>query len=325
MIATVDEVSVSVIQQMEQLAPFGVNNPTPKVMIENVSLTQMRRIGSEANHLKVQFTQNGASLDGIGFHLGYLFEEMTNQAKISAVGTLSINEWNGHVKPQLMLEDLAVCHWQLFDWRSVQISKLKERLLMIPEEERVVIAFHSETSDTLGISELNVTPVQQLTSIENRYLILLDAPSQLVQLQSLLKEKGIPSRIYMIFHQQEDHFFSTQPSREQFKWFYAFLLKQSTFPLQRSDELAKHKGWSKGTIEFMTNVFCELGFAQLKEGTLTVVPNPEKKSLEDSATFQRRIEQTKVEHELIYSSYEQVKQWFEEVLEQNDMKIKETV
>ena len=120
LVASVDDVSVAVIHQLEQLAPFGVQNPTPKVLLQDVHLDQMRKIGSDANHLKVGFAQNGATLDGIGFHLGYLHDEITSQAKVSAVGTLSINEWNGHVKPQLMIEDVAVSEWQLFDWRSIQ-------------------------------------------------------------------------------------------------------------------------------------------------------------------------------------------------------------
>ncbi|PAM91463.1 single-stranded-DNA-specific exonuclease RecJ, partial [Flavobacterium sp. IR1] len=112
---TVDSISLTVIKQLEALAPFGVNNPTPKVMLEGVHIDQMRRIGSESNHLKMSFVQNGASLDGIGFHLGHLHDEISQTAKLSAIGTLSINEWNGHVKPQMMLEDLALKEWQLFD------------------------------------------------------------------------------------------------------------------------------------------------------------------------------------------------------------------
>ncbi|MCK0471097.1 single-stranded-DNA-specific exonuclease RecJ [Halalkalibacter sp. APA_J-10(15)] len=324
LIATVEEVSVSVIQQMERLAPFGVNNPTPKVMLENVSLSQMRKIGSESNHLKVLFSQAAANLDGIGFHLGYLFEQMTHQAKISAVGTLSINEWNGHIKPQLMLEDLAVHTWQLFDWRSAQQAKLKERLEGIAEEERLLVVFQNETIDDLALHDLDVTLAQNVRTTDDRYLVLLDAPKHLQQLKELLK-KGKPNRIYVVFHQKEDHFFSTQPNREQFKWFYAFLIKRTIFPLNQSHDLAKHKGWSKDTVEFMIKVFCELGFATIEGESLSVVSNPEKKHLEDSASFRHRLEQTKIENELIYSSYDQLKLWFEQELEYDQMKIKETV
>ncbi|GAE30439.1 single-stranded-DNA-specific exonuclease RecJ [Halalkalibacter hemicellulosilyticus] len=325
LIATVEEVSVSVIQQMERLAPFGVNNPTPKVMLENVSLSQMRKIGSDSNHLKVLFSQAGAKLDGIGFHLGYLFEQMTHQAKVAAVGTLSINEWNGHVKPQLMLEDLAVHTWQLFDWRSAQQAKLKERLREIDEEERLLVVFQNETVDDLALHDLDVTLAHNVRTTDERYLVLLDAPKHLQQLKELLNRKGKPSRIYVVFHQKEDHFFSTQPNREQFKWFYAFLIKRATFPLNRSHDLAKHKGWSKGTVEFMIKVFCELGFATIEGESLTVVSNPEKKHLEDSASFRHRLERTKIENELIYSSYDQLKLWFEQELEYDQMKLKETV
>lgn len=331
LVASVDEVSVAVIHQLEQLAPFGIQNPTPKVLLQDVHLQQMRKIGTDANHLKVSFAQNGATLDGIGFHLGYLHDEMTSQAKVSAVGTLSINEWNGHVKPQMMIEDVAVMEWQLFDWRSIQRTRLLERLEGIPEEERLVVAFKKETQATLGLSELPVHFIEEasLTKLNKRYLILLDVPNEREQLKQLFLNKGEPSRIYTIFHQETDSFFTTNPNREQFKWFYAFLLKRKTFDMARhSKELASYKGWSRHTIDFMAQVFCELGFVTIENGIVTVAVKPEKKSLDESATFRRKQEQAHIENEFVYSSYDELKQWFTQVLTKKELDniiIKETV
>src|SRR5690606_8889413 len=57
LVANVEEISVHVIQQLDQLAPFGTANPTPKVLLQNVQLEQMRRIGTDENHLKINFLQ----------------------------------------------------------------------------------------------------------------------------------------------------------------------------------------------------------------------------------------------------------------------------
>ncbi|MDV2685921.1 single-stranded-DNA-specific exonuclease RecJ [Alkalihalophilus lindianensis] len=330
---SVDHISLSVIKQLEALAPFGVSNPTPKVMIENVHIDQMRRIGSEANHLKVSFAQNGASLDGIGFHLGHLHDEISQTAKLSAIGTLSINEWNGHVKPQMMLEDLAVNEWQLFDWRSIQQKRLDDRLLEIPVEKRIIISFQEESANQLGLHCEDIGKAEEVFRatglFEDKYVILLDAPNTRDELRRLFTGQGTPSRVYTIFHQQEDSFFTTNPNRDQFKWFYAFLLKRKTFDLKKHGlDLAKHKGWSKHTIDFMSQVFLELGFVTIDNGILALSDSPEKKGLDESKSYLRKQEQAKIENQFVYSSYEELKQWFNRVIlptEIDERQTKETV
>ncbi|MDT8861537.1 single-stranded-DNA-specific exonuclease RecJ [Alkalihalobacillus sp. MEB130] len=331
LVATVDEISVSVIKQLEQLAPFGVSNPTPKVLLQNVQLDQMRKIGSDSNHLKVGFTENGATLDGIGFHLGYLSDEITSHAKVSAVGTLSINEWNGHVKPQLMIDDMGVSEWQLFDWRSIQKARLAERLQTIPPENRVLIAFKKETKTILGLENETVYTVgehKEWGNLSNSYVVLLDIPEEREQLKWLLSNHGQPSRIYAVFYHEDDSFFTTNPNREQFKWYYAFLLKRKSFNIRKhSEELAKYKGWSKETVTFMSQVFCELGFVTINDGILNVANDPQKKGLEESATYRRKQEHAKIENDFVYSSYMDLKQWFAQVMADSieETMIKETV
>ncbi|TWI56273.1 single-stranded-DNA-specific exonuclease RecJ [Halalkalibacter nanhaiisediminis] len=333
LVASIGEISVAVIRQLEQLAPFGVRNPTPKVLLQDVHLEQMRKIGSDANHLKVAFAQNSATLDGIGFHLGYLHDEMTSQAQVSAVGTLSINEWNGHVKPQMMIEDVAVSEWQLFDWRSIQKTRLLERLESIPMEERLLVAFRKETQATLGLEGLQIHVQDEQAGeplqIAKRYLVLLDVPYEREQLKQLFENQGEPSRIYTIFHQENDSFFTTNPNREQFKWFYAFLLKRKSFDMTKhSQELASYKGWSRHTVDFMSQVFCELGFVTIENGIVTVAEKPEKKGLDESKTYRQKQEQAHIENDFVYTSYDELKQWFTQVISKKEVDnklIKETV
>ncbi|GAE26699.1 single-stranded-DNA-specific exonuclease RecJ [Halalkalibacter wakoensis JCM 9140] len=331
LVATVDEISVSVIKQLEQLAPFGVQNPTPKVLLQDVHIDQMRKIGSDSNHLKVAFAQNGATLDGIGFHLGYISDDITSHAKVSAVGTLSINEWNGHVKAQLMIDDLGVSEWQLFDWRSIQKAKIAERLMMIPQESRLLVTFQKETKKKLGLDEHEAILFDEegeTVDLTNRFVVLLDIPKERDQLKRLFSKYGQPSRIYTIFYHEEDSFFTTNPNREQFKWYYAFLLKRKSFNIMKhSEQLAKHKGWSKETITFMTKVFYELGFVTIDDGIVNVATAPEKKGLEESATYRQKQELALIENDFVYSSYVDLKQWFDRALIQTteETTIKETV
>ena len=40
------------IEEMNKLAPYGMDNPKPKVLIKEANIESIRKIGSEQNHLK---------------------------------------------------------------------------------------------------------------------------------------------------------------------------------------------------------------------------------------------------------------------------------
>ncbi|MDQ0205410.1 single-stranded-DNA-specific exonuclease RecJ [Alkalicoccobacillus murimartini] len=314
-LARVDEVTLSVVKQLEKLAPFGVGNPKPKIMFEKVHLGQIRRIGSDSSHLKLSLTEQGATLDGIGFRMGHLHEEITRSAAIQALGTLSVNEWNGTVKPQLMIEDLAVSDWQLFDWRSLKPPRVGERVSELNQSDTVCIAFRGEPTEQLvpglDVYHAGTTEYSSL-SLHDKYLVLLDVPRDKEQLEELFKNAGKPSRIYAIFYQKEDSFFSSNPTREDFKWFYALIRqhKQLQFKKQQK-QIESHKGWSSGTVQFMAEVFEELGFIESKDGVAFPADQPSKKDLTQSLIYRSKLQQADLENDFVYSSYDQLRNWIE--------------
>lgn len=317
---SIKDITVSIIEEMSLLAPFGISNPTPKVLIQDAKLTQMRRIGSEENHLKMLVEEDGQTLDCIGFQFGHLYHEISMVAKVSAVGTLSINEWNGHSKPQLIIEDIAVLDWQLFDFRgNGNFTKYRH----LPKEKAVCIYFDKNTITALNLSDdgyelIFISDEKSVVELDftGKYLFFLDLPSEKKQIEQLLVSGTKPERIYTIFYHNEDHFFTTIPSREHFRWFYAFLVKRPNFDLKKyTHQLAKHKGWSKDTIDFMVQVFFELEFVTIDNGLISLSANIEKRELNQSKTYNRKQEQANLENELYYSSYNELKNWFDLLFE----------
>jgi len=104
----VDEVNVDTIGQLDLLAPYGMGNPKPKVMIKSTLATSVRKIGANKTHLKLTLEKTGHLLDGVGFNIGHLADEISVDAKLSVIGELSINEWNNMRKPQIMVKDIAI-------------------------------------------------------------------------------------------------------------------------------------------------------------------------------------------------------------------------
>ncbi|RZT22214.1 single-stranded-DNA-specific exonuclease RecJ [Fictibacillus sp. BK138] len=317
--ASLDEISLDTVEMLSSLAPFGIGNPSPRVLIEQVPIREMKKIGSQSNHLKLQVGNGEMSvLDCIGFQKGHLLDEMTPYSMLSLVGQIQLNEWNGYRKPQMLLEDLSVSHFQLFDYRGLKDAG--KRLKDLPKTKTHYITFNDNTLTDLGLDSLAPQTINGVELVGlpndffiNKYIVFLDVPVSLAKFAEILETKGGPARIYAVFHQNTDHFFTTLPTREHFKWYYGFLAKRKKFDVKKDGtELARWKGWSKETIDFMSQVFFELDFVTIDDGVITINSEPGKKELDSSETYQKKFEQADIENQLVYSSYHSLKSWFAE-------------
>lgn len=120
------EVSIETIDQLSLLEPFGMNHPSPRVLIKSATLSERKVIGKEGKHLKLQLKDRGKTLDVIGFGMGEYEQALKQHDRLQVVGELSINEWNSIRKPQLQLFDLHV---------------EKDRLRVFPSREQFGIIY----------------------------------------------------------------------------------------------------------------------------------------------------------------------------------------
>ncbi len=315
-----EDIQLSSLDEIRMLAPFGVDNPKPKVLINQVDIVNLRKIGSEQTHLKLTVMDQDAQLDGVGFGLGSLADEISPAAKISLIGELSINEWNNIRKPQIFVQDIAIRSWQMFDFRGQK--HLKNIPATVPEENRKIIVFNpllaEKITQHLGVepSIIHDMETAKLLDVCAANIALVDFPPSKELLIQLLKDKH-PARIYAYFYKPASDFFSILPTREHFKWFYALLLKKGPIDIKRyGDEIAKLRGWTRETINFMSKVFYELDFVTINNGLISLNKQAQKRDLTDSITFQQKQAQSNLEKELLFSSYQELKKWFSAIIEE---------
>ncbi|TCJ04294.1 single-stranded-DNA-specific exonuclease RecJ [Cytobacillus praedii] len=312
------DIHLSSLEELQMLSPYGMDNPKPKIMIKNANISAIRKIGSDQNHLKMTIENDGHTLDGVGFGLGSLFDHISPSSQISVIGELSINEWNNIRKPQMFLQDIAIDAWQLFDIRGVK--RIESLVELIPKDRSKWIVFKQEnmskfqkyTNDKL----ITVRSVEEASAlnIEKENVVLIDLPDSKELLAAVFAGKN-PARVYAHFYNENDAYFSTIPTRDHFKWFYALLVKKGPFDLKKyGDDIAKFKGWSRQTIDFMSKVFFELDFVKIENGFISVNKATQKRDLTDSLTYQKVLAQYTLERDMVYSSYQQLKGWFDEVI-----------
>ncbi|WKW07676.1 single-stranded-DNA-specific exonuclease RecJ [Bacillus velezensis] len=321
LVCGVEDITVESITELNMLSPFGMLNPKPHVMVKNAVLDDVRLIGANKNHVKMTVKSDSAVLDCVGFNKGELEAGVVPGSTISIVGEMSINEWNNRKKPQLMIKDAAVPEWQLFDIRGKRTWE--DTVTALPKEKRVLISFNEKTAQKLREKELT-GELAEITSeseaealqLDGKYAVFLDVPPSADRLQHLLDGKK-PERVYFVFINHEEHFLSSFPSRNDFKWFYAFLLKRGAFDFgKHGSELARHRGWSIDTINFMTKVFFDLGFVKIEDGVLSVVSGAKKRDLADSQTYQVKQQLMELDQKLNYSAAHELKEWLNKLMNQ---------
>ena len=91
-----EDLSLSFVEQIELLAPFGNSNERPLVSVTG-SPEGIRRIGKEGQYLKFDLSMPGAKLACTDFRKADETEKLLEgaEAPVSLVGALQINEWNG--------------------------------------------------------------------------------------------------------------------------------------------------------------------------------------------------------------------------------------
>ncbi|MBU5466500.1 single-stranded-DNA-specific exonuclease RecJ [Virgibacillus sp. MSJ-26] len=304
----IPEVNEALVEEIDQLAPFGMANPKPLFCIKSKA-KDIRQLGHLKNHLKIQFKYENYLLEGIGFGLGELYAHISETASISVVGELNINEWNGNRKPQVVIKDLQIDDWQIFDHRGKRNTDLAP---YFERNNRNVII----SNQPIDIPETNtdLEQINYLTNIQDinqtDALYLFDLPPDMSNLKQIIEHLK-PTQIHLCFYIEKSTYLATFPSRDDFKWLYAQLMKRKSIDLNNELQLIMDtKGWTKENIIFMSKVFLELKFVNIDKGVLTLNPTPQKNDLKASTLYQNRLNQADMEKQLYYSTIDELHRLF---------------
>ena len=113
--ATLSQLDLATVNQIERLAPFGMGNPRPVFCATRVDLAETPKpLGNSGRHLSAQLSQHGKRLRAVAF--GHAEEWLPELEQINAPVDLAfrpvINEYRGFRKVEL----------HLVDWRRHQVD-----------------------------------------------------------------------------------------------------------------------------------------------------------------------------------------------------------
>lgn len=103
---TLDELTLELMHEIEQMAPFGQGNPEPRLGARGLTVLSSKTVRN--NHLKLLLRQQGGSSFGaISFSRGGRpAKTVLEGSKVAIVFTPRINVWNGKTAVELEIRDI---------------------------------------------------------------------------------------------------------------------------------------------------------------------------------------------------------------------------
>ena len=102
--------TLQALEELQQLEPFGEDNPPPRLAMRNLRLQKPPSlIGKEKNHIKLSVTDGGQTLDAVGWQMSDYFIALKGKnVRLDLAFVPEINEWNDSRSIQLKIEDLRI-------------------------------------------------------------------------------------------------------------------------------------------------------------------------------------------------------------------------
>ncbi|MBY0311958.1 MAG: single-stranded-DNA-specific exonuclease RecJ [Phycisphaerales bacterium] len=113
--ATMSELSLEGVNDLQRLGPFGAGNPRPKVLVRNLRITEFRAMGSMGKHLSIRLRSGDAVSNGgvsewraVGWNWGRHASRLAVGKSVDAVISPAISYFGGGPRVEPEIADLAI-------------------------------------------------------------------------------------------------------------------------------------------------------------------------------------------------------------------------
>ena len=107
-VASVEELTVAAVSQLEKLAPFGRDNPGVRLRIEGAKIaTRPQLLGASNKHLTFAIATRGAAMRCLAWNWGERVQQLPLGASVDVLATPKINSWHGRSSVELEVVDVA--------------------------------------------------------------------------------------------------------------------------------------------------------------------------------------------------------------------------
>ena len=98
-------IGMDLARQLENLGPFGVGNPGPRLLVPSGRLREVRPLGEEGKHSRFQLESGAGRALGVAFGMNGEITRREDEAVDVSI-ELEVDRWNGAEQPRVVVREL---------------------------------------------------------------------------------------------------------------------------------------------------------------------------------------------------------------------------
>ncbi|RHW49690.1 single-stranded-DNA-specific exonuclease RecJ [Bombilactobacillus bombi] len=306
---SVSQINLQLLEQLQQLAPFGQGNPLPIIKIDQFDSFQAEYLGKKTqNHVKIKLRQQQQYLDIIAFGWGQQLNQIQEFGISAVYGSLRQNKWRKQIQVQLNLQDVEeqVLSTDEAQSRLVDLRQTHNINVQLQQAQNLVF-FHQHNFQKIQdkYPQLNCVLASDLNT-NLKKVSLVDRPPSLNVFEQFVKQNQHLERIELIFHTYYPAYYQLNLTPQVWHRCLKYFLNHKNLTIKNLASVAKFLKLSNLEIKFVLKVFSELNFVKIENGFLI---NPEKipqQQLVDSKTYCQIRDLAAVQTTLIDSHFDEI-------------------
>lgn len=271
LLLTPEDITVDLVEQINQMEPFGASNPSPVFALKNLRVKQKKLMGENKDHLRLTVAAGNTEFNCIRWQQGDV--SLVAGDPLDVAFHPQINEYQGNVSVQLIVDDIHSPYLQeeadntpdtgikLYDHRKKTdilpqvndyVKNSKQNILIFAESKSIIDKLKPYTN----LSE-RIVSRENLSECDG--LMFFDYPADKESFEKILAEtspKAIHFMNYDIKYFDEIEFLKTFAGMLKF----AHNNNDGKVELQRC---ASFLGKSIPLFELMFDIFEEAGFIKI--------------------------------------------------------------
>ena len=208
---SIDDVDVSLVEEISKLEPFGMSNPSPTFVVKNLTLKEKKLMGSTKEHLKLIVEGPNGNIDCVWWSRGDV--PLIAGDKLDVAFAPQLNTFNGVTNVQLVLKDVhsdVLVEEDNESKQKVYDHRKKTNILAqvndyIKDSEKTISVFVENRTILESLkpyANIHNSIVNRLTSKKSDVLMFFDYPADDEVLNKVMQASGADTIHYMNYASQ---------------------------------------------------------------------------------------------------------------------------
>ena len=208
----VNDIDISLVEEISKLEPFGISNPSPTFVINNLTLKEKKLMGSTKEHLKLIVEGPNGNIDCVWWSKGDV--PLIPGDKIDIAFAPQLNVYNGITNVQLILKDVHSQGLEQEEEKKQKIYDHRKKINILAQVNEYI----KNTNKSIAIFVENKILSEELKPYKNIYesiinrinahksdvLMFLDYPAEDDILQSVMNTVGADTIHYMNYTERKN-------------------------------------------------------------------------------------------------------------------------